>query len=180
MGFACSTVLLPTTTNNEPVEYSRLKGGPWYNMTDIAFYHLESSPLETVLPKLLEKTMQAGKRAVVLAGSEARVESLTALLWTYDQDAWLPHGSKKDGSAEDQPVWLSVDDENPNGAQFLFLTDGSSSATMDTYERCFELFDGNDAMRVEAARKKWKSYKTDGHALTYWQQTASGGWEKKA
>ena len=36
-------------------------------MTDVAFYQLERSPLEQVLPKLLEKTLDAGKRALVVA-----------------------------------------------------------------------------------------------------------------
>jgi DNA polymerase-3 subunit chi len=33
---------------------------------------------------------------------------------------------------------------------------------------------------VYAARDRWKAYKAAGHALTYWQQTDRGGWEKKA
>ncbi|MDP6928016.1 MAG: DNA polymerase III subunit chi, partial [Rhodospirillales bacterium] len=62
-------------------------------MTDVAFYQLERSPLEQVLPKLLEKTLDAGKRALVVAGSEARIEALNGALWSYYQDSWLPHGS---------------------------------------------------------------------------------------
>ncbi|MED5396188.1 MAG: DNA polymerase III subunit chi, partial [Pseudomonadota bacterium] len=42
-------------------------------MTEIAFYHLERSPLERALPKLLEKTLEAGKRALVVVGSVERV-----------------------------------------------------------------------------------------------------------
>ncbi len=149
-------------------------------MTDVAFYHLERSPLEAALPKLLEKTLDAGKRALVLAGSDARVEALNGLLWTYDQDSWLPHGAAKDGNPADQPIWLSCDEANANDAQFLFLTDGAESATLAEFERCFDLFDGNDAMMVEAARKRWTQCKNAGHALTYWQQIPGGGWEKKA
>lgn len=148
-------------------------------MTEIGFYHLTRSPLEQALPKLLEKTLDAGKRALVLASSEERVESLTGQLWTYRQDAWLPHGSARDGNPEQQPVWLSVDDANANGATFLFLTDGAETATVGDYERCFELFDGRDQSAVEAARGRWKAYKDAGHDLAYWQQTERGGWEKK-
>ena len=148
-------------------------------MTEIGFYHLTRSPLEQALPKLLEKTLDAGKRALVLASSEERVESLTGQLWTYRQDAWLPHGSARDGNPEQQPVWLSVDDANANDAQFLFLTDGAETATVGDYERCFELFDGRDQSAVEAARGRWKAYKDAGHDLAYWQQTERGGWEKK-
>ena len=148
-------------------------------MTEIAFYHLEKSPLERVLPNLLEKTLGAGKRALVLAGSEQCVEALAGLLWTYEQGSWLPHGTEQDGSPEDQPVWLTAADDNANGAEFLFLTDGANSAHIGDYERCFELFDGRDAAAVDAARERWKSYGEDGHDLTYWRQTGAGGWEKK-
>ncbi|MBC8338598.1 MAG: DNA polymerase III subunit chi [Rhodospirillales bacterium] len=148
-------------------------------MTDIAFYHLQSVPLERALPKLLEKTLDAGKRALVLAGSQERVEALNGQLWTYAPDSWLPHGSIKDGEAEEQPVWLSTDDDNPNGAQFLFLTDGATSERVAEFERCFEIFNGREPAAVEAARERWKAYSEAGHDLTYWRQTDSGGWEKK-
>lgn len=148
-------------------------------MSAIAFYHLHRWPLERALPRLLEKTLEAGKRAVVMAGSEDRVEALNGLLWTYRGDSWLPHGSPRDGHPQEQPVWLTVEDENPNDAHFLFLTDGAASARISDYERCFELFDGNDPATVEAARRRWKAYLEEGHDLTYWQQTEAGGWEEK-
>lgn len=149
-------------------------------MTDIAFYHLQRSPLEAALPKLLEKTLEAGKRAVVKAGSPERVEALTVHLWTYEQRSWLPHGSTRDGHAADQPVWLTVADENPNGAQFLFLADGAESDHVGAYERCFVLFDGTNETSLAAARTQWKGLKEAGHTMAYWQQTEAGGWEKKA
>ncbi len=149
-------------------------------MTDVAFYHLQKSSLETVLPKLLERTLAAGKRAVVIAASAQRVEALASHLWTYQQDSWLPHGTAQDGSAEEQPVWLTDRDENPNGATYLFLTDGADSARIGDFERCFDLFDAKDPEAVEAARARWRVRKSAGHAVTYWQQTERGGWEQKA
>ena len=149
-------------------------------MTDVAFYQLERSPLEQVLSKLLEKTLDAGKRALVIAGSEARVEVLNVALWSYYQDLWLPHGSAKDGDPTDQPIWLASSDKNVNGADFLFLTDGTASERLADFERCFELFDGNDEVMVAAARDRWKRCKDVGYSLSYWQQTVTGGWEKKA
>lgn len=150
-------------------------------MTEIRFYHLTRQPLEDALPVMLERTVERDKRrAVVLASSEERVEALNARLWTYDDRKFLPHGSKSDGFGEQQPVWLCVDDENPNQAQVLFLTDGAGSERVDEYALVCELFDGNDSQAVEAARSRWQAYKAAGHDLTYWQQTERGGWEKKA
>jgi len=149
-------------------------------MTEIAFYHLQKSPLETVLPRLLIRTLDSGKRAIVLAGSEERVEHLTSALWTFDQDAWLPHGNKKDGRADEQPIWLTHTNENPNGASFLFQTDGVAADDLAVFERCFDLFDGNDPSAVDAARARWSTFKAAGHTLTYWQQDERGTWKQKS
>lgn len=149
-------------------------------MSDVAFYHLTKFSLEQALPKLLEKTYGLGKRALVLVGSEDRAEQLADELWTYQPDSWLPHGTQKDGRPEKQPVWISSQKDNVNGADFLFLTDQMENAEIDTFERCFVIFDGRIDQAVQAARQQWKTYKEAGHALTYWQQTEQGGWEKKA
>ena len=149
-------------------------------MTEIGFYHLTRSPLAVALPRLLEKVLAAGKRAVVRAGSPERVEFLNAALWTYDPASFLPHGTAREGDAADQPVWLTAGAENPNGAQVLILADGAEADDLAGYERCLEMFDGNDATAVEAARARWRDYKAAGHDLTYWQQGDRGGWEKKA
>lgn len=149
-------------------------------MTDIGFYHLQRTPLERALPKLLERVIGQGLRAVVIAGSEERVEALNTALWTYQDDSFLPHGSARDGNAEAQPIWLTVEDENPNGASVLVLTDGTDSAALERFERCVLLFDGTDEAALAAARRRWQAYKAAGHKLTYNQQTEQGGWEKKA
>ena len=148
-------------------------------MTEIGFYHLTRTPLDRALPKILEKALEAGKRAVVVAGSDERVAVLNAALWTYDQDSFLLHGTAREGEAARQPVWLTAEDENPNGAQIVVLTDGATVAEMAAFERCLDMFDGNDPGAVAAARDRWRAAKAAGHVLTYWQQTDGGGWAKK-
>ncbi len=147
-------------------------------MSEIGFYHLLDTPLERALPKLLERGLAAGFRIVVLAGSAERVAHLDAALWTYDDASFLPHGSKRDGHPERQPVWLTDSDENPSGADMLVLTDGAASTRLAEYRRCLDLFDGNDEAALAAARERWRHAKEAGHAMTYWQQTASG-WAKR-
>lgn len=149
-------------------------------MTDVGFYHLTTTPLERALPKLLEKAVATGQRIVLMAGSDERVEALNALLWTYDPASFLPHGSARDGSAAEQPIWLTTKDENPNSAAILVLADGATSAHLKEYARCLDMFDGNDAEAVAKARARWSACKYEGHTLTYWQQNDRGGWEKKS
>jgi len=149
-------------------------------MTETRYYHLTMKSLEQALPQLLSKTLGRGWRAVVMVSDEARVEALNTLLWTYNDAAFLPHGSAKDGEGPHQPVWLTMEDENPNGASVLFLCDGRNSDKLEDYDLVCRLFDGNDEEALKAARSSWKTQKDAGHKLTYWQQSDSGAWQMKA
>lgn len=149
-------------------------------MTEVLFYHLEHQPLERVLPSLVERTLERGWRAVVQAGSEERVEALDTLLWTYREESFLPHGTRRDGNAPEQPIYLTVGEENPNGSQVRFLVDGADTADLGGYTRIVYLFDGRDSGAVAKAREQWKGAKGAGCEVTYWQQSPEGRWEKKA
>lgn len=147
--------------------------------TEVLFYHLERAPLETVLPSLIEKTLERGWRAVVQAGSAERLEALDETLWTYRADSFLPHGTARDGHAEAQPVFLTTGSETPNGAGVRFLVDGAELAAFTGFVRVVFLFNGLDSEAVAKARAQWKAAKAAGCGVTYWQQSESGRWEKK-
>ena len=149
-------------------------------MTEIRFYHLTVSRLEQALPQLLEKSLERGKRVLVMVDSEARAEELTLQLWRYREESFLPHGNKNDGAPAAQPVWITAEDENPNSAPYLFLTAGGQTEKLADYELCALLFDGANGDLVKAARQHWRSWKADGHKLTYWQQDDHGRWAQKA
>jgi len=148
-------------------------------MAEIGFYHLTRTGLDHALPRLLDRTLQAGQRALVLCPDADRVAALDAALWACPEPAWLPHGTPADGDADLQPIWLATQDEPANGARFLFLVDGAATAKLEQFDRVFDLFDGRDDTAVAAARQRWRAAKAAGHALTYWQQ-GQRGWEKKA
>jgi len=149
-------------------------------VTEVRFYHLQRSTLESVLPRMLERVVERGQRAVVMVGSPERVEALTAYLWTYDDRGFLPHGNARDGMAERQPIWLTDSDENPNRAVVLFQSDGAESGRSAEFETCVDLFDGNDEAAVARARERWQRYKSAGLEVVYFQQDERGRWEEKA
>ncbi len=74
----------------------------------VSFYHLTTTTLDQALPKLLEKAYGSGLRAHVWCESEARMEQLSALLWTYDPASFLPHGSEKELHPEQQPILIAT------------------------------------------------------------------------
>src|SRR5688500_7128154 len=119
--------------------------------TEVYFYHLERLTLDDVLPTLLEMSLERGWRAIVQAGSEERVEALDTLLWTYREESFLPHGTKRDGNATAQPVYLTTEEYNPNGASVRFLVDGAEAGDLTAYTRVVYLFEGRDASAVARA-----------------------------
>jgi DNA polymerase-3 subunit chi len=154
-------------------------------MTDVLFYHLERAALEDVLPGLLEKSRERHWRALVKVGSPERVDMLDEQLWTFREDSFLPHATAKDQRAAEQPIILTLADENPNGANICFYADGAmpsdwSPARFDGVTRIVVLFDGRDPAAMEVARENWKQARASGFEATYWQQTAEGRWEKRA
>lgn len=149
-------------------------------MTEIFFYHLEHQPLDKALVNLLERSLGRGWRCVVQAGSAERVEALDALLWTYDDESFLPHGTARDGHPHLQQVFLTTEDDNPNGAQIRFLVDGADIPDVSGYQRAVYMFDGHDVEAVARARTQWKDARGKGHALSYWQQDQDGRWINRA
>jgi DNA polymerase III subunit chi len=147
-------------------------------MAELWFYHLERSELERALPPLLEKCLQRGWRALVRGGLKERIDALDEVLWTYRDDSFLPHA--REGDAVRQPVWLTTEGGNPNGAQVLFLIDGAEPGDVANFERACLVFDGRDQAALESARLRWKAAKEAGIVASYWRESAAGKWEKQA
>jgi len=148
-------------------------------MTEIRFYHLTTRSLDQALPDILQKALAGGHRIVVRTRDDAEAERLNGHLWSFRPDAFLPHGSKKDGHAAQQPIWLTPENDNPNNAGVLVVVSGAAQDNLEGFTLLCDMFDGRDETAVTAARQRWTTYKDSGHALTYWQQTEKG-WEQKA
>lgn len=150
-------------------------------MTSVGFYHLTKTNMEQALPSLLIRTMQQKERAVVWCRNNDQVSQLTEVLWDIINPVWLPHGchtsDHQDEFSHWQPIWLTVFEENPNEAAYLFMVHGQNVDQINQFKRVFDLFDGNDELAVQAARERWRRLKQAGHQLTYWKQTEKG-WEK--
>ena len=151
-------------------------------MTEALFYHLERRALEDVLPGLVDKSLQRGWRALVRTDSAERSDALDTLLWTYDDQSFLPHALTGDGDSTRQPVLISVEDANLNRAEIVFYVGGSLPADwaeLKDLVRVVLLFDGRDGEALAGARAAWKDAKAAGHDVTYWKESPSGKFEKQ-
>ena len=121
-------------------------------MTEVLFYHLQHMSLESVLPPLLEKSLERGWRVVVQSTSQERADALDAHLWTYRDDSFLPHATWRAGDTQDQPIVLVVEEGNPNR---------------------------DDGEALALARGAWADCKTRGLEVTYWQADEQGRWQRR-
>ncbi|MGO3932537.1 DNA polymerase III subunit chi [Rhodopseudomonas pseudopalustris] len=149
-------------------------------MTEVLFYHLRGVTVESVLPSLLEKSLQRGWRVVVQATSEERADALDSHLWTFRDDSFLPHATWRVADAAQQPVLLVVDDGNPNGAKIRFLIDGAGlPPDSASYERLVLVFNGDDDEAVAQARAAWTASKAQGFEVIYRQMDETGRWQQR-
>jgi DNA polymerase III subunit chi len=150
-------------------------------LTEVSFYHLQRQPAEAALPRLLERSLARGWRALVRVREPERLKGLDDRLWDYADESFLPHGRADEPGPEGQPVLLTADGQNRNGAAALFLLDGAEVPDdLSGYERVALLFEGGDEEAVAAARMTWQALKEAGHELSYWQQDDTARWVKKA
>ncbi len=148
-------------------------------MTEVHFYHLDTMPLDRVLPTLLEKVLERGWRAVVHTASAERTEALAAALWTYREESFLPPGTPRDGHAADQPVWLTEAGDEPNSPAVRVLVDGLPVGETGALERVIYVFDGRSEEELAQARAQWREARARGLDVVYWQQDQNGRWNRK-
>ena len=149
---------------------------------DIRFYHLTRDPIETALPLLLEKVVGAGHRVLICVGdmTDDDIVQIDKALWSYRADSFLAHDRDGCKHPEAQPIFITRAHENANNADVLMLLNGTDSALRPQMAMTLQMFDGTNPDIVSSCRAHWAKWKADGAALTYWQQTESGGWAQKA
>jgi DNA polymerase III subunit chi len=145
---------------------------------EIFFYHLQQSTLEQALPVLLEKTLQRGWKAVVRASCDERLRALDEHLWSFRDDAFLPHGLEDPATDQQNSIVLTQSDRRINNAEVIFVVDGADLPQTEGWLRVILMFDGNHSEALAKARLAWKSLKNEEKNATYWRQGEQGRWEE--
>lgn len=149
-------------------------------MGEVLFYHLTSAPLESALPELLEKAVGRGMTVRVRGLDRDRMEHLDRHLWSYRDDSFLAHGLSGGPHDARQPVLLTDNADNTNGADLLMLVDGAQEpvASLAGYARVCVMFDGTNPDVLEATRGYWRHIKDSDLVAKYWAQE-DGRWVEK-
>ncbi|SEK33689.1 DNA polymerase III, chi subunit [Sphingomonas palmae] len=144
----------------------------------VDFYHLTTSPLERVLPRIAERILAEGGRLLVVEGDPARRAALDKTLWSYAPDSFLPHGLAGGDHDRQQPVLIAPDMVATNEARNVAIADGEWRNGALGFDRAFHFFDED---RIADARTAWKGLAArDDIERRYWKQSDTGRWEQAA
>ena len=148
-------------------------------MTEHWFYHLEHATVESVLPMLLEKSLEKGWRCLVKTTPDT-LQYFDEFLWSFKDDSFLPHGRDDEPLADLSPVILSSTLQAADGADVVILLGGEDIEELSGVTRCLFMINGKNSDDVQNARARWVRLKKLGANLSYYQQDDRGRWQKKA
>jgi DNA polymerase-3 subunit chi len=60
------------------------------------------------------------------------------------------------------------------------MTTGESFEDLADFERCLDIFDGNQEEATEKAYARLASYRRQGYTPQFWEQTQEGRWQEKS
>lgn len=144
---------------------------------EFAIYQSVAGNLAGAAVKLLEKIFLSGSRAVFFSPITERVDIINKTLWTYSTNAFIPHGDKRMGFEEQQPIYFTDVFKNPNNASILVLVDtfDLTNKEYENFEKIMLIFE--DISKVDEIEKVYRSLKDNGKNVNYWKQSPKG-WEK--
>jgi DNA polymerase-3 subunit chi len=144
---------------------------------EFAIYQSISGNLTSVVVKLLEKIYLSGNKAVFFSPITERVDIINKTLWTYSTNAFIPHGDKRMGFEDQQPIYFTDVFKNPNKATILMLVDtfDLTNKEYENFEKIMLIFE--DISKTDEVEKIYLSLKDNGKNVNYWKQSPKG-WEK--
>lgn len=122
--------------------------------------------------QVVRKRFLAGQRLVVYCKDGSRLAAFDRMLWAFDDTAFVPHVLANDPLAAETPVVLTAGDPS-QAAQAVARADQPSPWLLNLDDECppgFEAFErlleivSDDPDDKQAARQRWRTYLTAGHA----------------
>ncbi|MEQ9115500.1 MAG: DNA polymerase III subunit chi [Rickettsiales bacterium] len=146
------------------------------NKPEVSFYQITVSPLERVLPKILEKVYEdLEHRCFILCEDETQLAELNDSLWAIGGRNFLPHDTTKCKDPDKQPILLGTEINNINNSDVLIVLKDYFEESNE-FKKVFDIFHGLKGNDLEMARERYKKYRDMGCQLKFWKQDAEGKW----
>ncbi len=127
----------------------------------IAKPRFREDPLRLVA-ELARRAFASGQPSLILARSAAQAETLDELLWSLDDDAFLPHQIAGDDDDAITPILIVPPGlTTPDRPLVINLRETCAPGL---FERVLEVVPAEEAERA-GSRERWRSYKQAGFEL---------------
>ena len=136
-------------------------------MTQVDFYVLQDDSAQNRIRfacRLADKAYRLGHRIFIHTESAEQSRQLDDLLWTFQQNSFLPHCIVGEEGDTPPPVLLAHDVEPDAGSQVLINLATDVPLFFSRFERVAELVNQDGETR-QAGRRRYGFYKERGYPL---------------
>jgi DNA polymerase-3 subunit chi len=136
-------------------------------MTQVDFYLLPGDSLQErchFACRLADKAYRLGHRVFIHTESAQQTQQLDDLLWTFQQNSFVPHSSCERAGDEAPPVLLAHDVEPDAGSEVLINLAAEVPLFFSRFERVAELVNDDDQIRQQG-RRRYGFYKERGYPM---------------
>ncbi len=136
-------------------------------MTQVDFYILPGDNLQQRAQfacRLVDKAYRLGHRVYVHTESSQQTRLLDDLLWTFQQNSFIPHAVWQEGNPTPPPVQLGYDAEPDASHAVLINLAPEVPLFFSRFERVAELVN-DDATLRQQGRGRYSFYKERGYPL---------------
>lgn len=136
-------------------------------MTEVDFYILASKDPQArtrFACRLTDKAYRLGHRVYIHTGSAEQTRQLDDLLWSFQQNSFIPHEVYRADGDNRPPVQLGHDSEPDASHAVLINLAPEVPLFFSRFERVAELVNGEESVRRQS-RQRYSFYKERGYVL---------------
>ncbi len=133
----------------------------------VDFYLLTSAETKAVnllACRLLEKAYLRGHRVFVYCNNQEEAEQLDELLWTFKDNAFIPHNLQGEGPEMPPPIQIGYQQELRGFNDILLNLANDIPVFYSRFQRVIEIV-ANEAVAKERSRSNYRSYRSQGCEL---------------
>lgn len=136
-------------------------------MTRVDFYILKEGTTGDryqLACRVAEKARQAGRRVVIHTSSPEEARHMDRMLWTFNDQSFVPHGLLGEAEAELNPILIGDAETATEEHDVLVNLAMQVPTFFSRFERLAECVDNDDAART-ASRERYRFYRDRGYPL---------------
>ncbi|PLX98436.1 MAG: DNA polymerase III subunit chi [Desulfuromonas sp.] len=132
-------------------------------MPHVEFIKLDKPEKARFLCELAEEFFSTGSRVLIVVADDNQGVTLDRFIWTWKKGSFIPH-AYDNGAVEciDEPVVISIHEENPNGSDVLIMGKPCSLAFMRRFRSVIDFAELFADDLADASRARFAEYRGAG------------------